>query len=166
MEITDATITSIPRCTTQISNSIQNHNHIINKESSTMNLLPNTNNIQCVRTSLHRQWPKYSTLIKAFTEICINKFLPLYIFSDTNDISITLHRFPTMDKKFTLVGKHINAINHQYHLTQFKIIRHIQIHPKFLKMWKHLTITLFRPIECIVIFCDFSHGDMSPKSSL
>ncbi len=57
------------------------------------------------------------------------------------------------------LGCTINSSNHQLHLTsQFKIIRNVQIHPKFLQQHRNITQATLGLNDCIALFCNFSSG--------
>ena len=107
--------------------------------------------------------PHATTLRNALHELCITQQHPLLIFGLHNTFAIHLHTFPNNDTTRFTLGKTINTTNHQLHLpSQFKIIRNIRIHPKFLRQHKNITQATLSLQHCIALFCDFScgHGDL------
>jgi hypothetical protein len=108
--------------------------------------------------------PHATTIRDTLHELCINKQHPLLIFGMHNTFAIHLHMFPTNnDPNRITLGRAINSSNHQLHLTsQFKIIRNVQIHPKFLRQHKNIMQATLGLNNCIALFCNFSsgHGDL------
>jgi hypothetical protein len=107
--------------------------------------------------------PHATTIRDALHELCITQQHPLLIFGLHNTFSIHLHTFPNNDTTRFTLGKTINTTNHQLHLpSQFKIIRNIRIHPKFLRQHKNITQATLSLNHCIALFCDFScgHGNL------
>jgi len=103
--------------------------------------------------------PHATTLCNALHELCITQQHPLLIFGLHNTFAIHLHTFPSNNTTCFTLGKTINTTNHQLHLaSQFKIIRNVRIHPKFLRQHKNITQTTLSLNHCIALFCDFSHG--------
>ena len=108
--------------------------------------------------------PHATVLRNAFNELCIENRHPLRIFGLLNTFELHLHTFPDNNDpaRFSL-GRTINSHNHQLHLeSQFKMVRNVRIHPKFLQKHQLITQAVLGLDKCIAIFCDFSsgHGDL------
>ncbi len=92
-----------------------------------------------LRFALTSNKPQATLLRDAFTNLCLANSHSLHIFGNLHKFTLNIHPFLQNNYgKYTL-GQKINSSNHQYHLTQFKIIKNIHIHPKFHCQHKLLT---------------------------
>jgi hypothetical protein len=134
--------------------------HIISTKKVRIRMPENTPKIHnMLGVILTTTEPHATTLRDALHELCITQQHPLLIFGLHNTFAIHLHTFPNNNTTRFTLGKTINNTNHQLHLpSQFKIIRNVRIHPKFLRQHKNITQATLSLNHCIALFCDFSHG--------